>query len=163
MPHLTILGWAHTLLSLISLAAGIYLLLRVGEIRSDQRLGKLFLGATALTALTALAIHERTVFGPGHVLAVLALGAIGFGLVVGRGATVGSWRHVLSALAFSFTLLCQLIPGSAETLTRFPAGSPMVSGFNAPELQKVFLGLVVAFGVLALSQLIVLRRRRNRS
>lgn len=159
MPHLTMTGWAHTLFSLISLAAGLNLLLREGEIRADRQLGKLFLGATAITALTALAIHQRTTFGPGHVLAVLALGAIGFGLVVGRGAAAGSWRHVLSALAFSFTLLCQLIPGSAETLTRFPAGNPVVSDFNAPELQKVFLGLVLGFALLALCQTVMLRRR----
>lgn len=161
MPHLTVTGWIHTIFSLISLGAGIWLLLRAGEIRADRALGRLFLKATSVTAITALLIHQRTVFGPGHVLAVLALGAIGFGLVVGRGAAAGSWRHVLSALAFSFTLLCQLIPGSAETLTRFPAGNPVVSGFNDPVLQKVFLGLAVAFAALALTQTVVLRRRRQ--
>ena len=159
MLQLTTTGWVHTIFSLVALACGAWLLVREGEIRADRKLGRVFLGATAITALTALAIHERTLFGPGHVLAVLALGAIGFGLVVGRGAAPGSWRHVLSALAFSFTLLCQLIPGAAETLTRFPLGNPVIASFDAPELGKVFLGIAAAFAALALTQLVILRRR----
>lgn len=162
MLQLTLTGWVHTLLSLVSLAAGICLLLRDGEIRPERRLAQLFLGATALTALTALAIHQRPVFfGPGHVLALLALGAIGFGLVVGRGAAVGSWRHVLSALAFSFTLLCQLIPGATETLTRFPLGNPLIASVTSPELKPVFAGLLGAFVLLALWQTVTLRRKRR--
>lgn len=161
MLQLTPLGWAHTLLSLVALAIGPYLLWRDGEVRPEDRLGRLFLGATAFTALTALGIHERTAFGPGHILAVLALGAIGFGLVVGRGAERGSWRHVLAALAFSFTLVCQLIPGAGETLSRFPPGDPVVSSFEDPLLQQVFLAILGLFGALVIYQTIRLRRLRS--
>ena len=161
MLELTATGWAHTAFSLVSLASGIWLIARHGEIRPDLPLGRLVLGATALTALAALAIYQRGGFGPGHVLAILAIGAIGFGLVVGRGAQAGSWRHVLSALAFSFTLLCQLIPGATETLTRFPLGNPLIASVLSPELQPVFLSLVAAFVLLALYQTVRLRAVRQ--
>lgn len=158
--ELTALGWAHTLVSLVSLACAAVLLWREGEVRADNRLGQIFLVATAITALTALGIHQRTSFGPGHILAVLALGAIGFGLIVGRNAIVGSWRHILSALSFSFTLLCQLIPGAGETLTRLPLGNPVISSFDSPMLQQVFLGIAGLFVLLALYQTVRLRRLR---
>ena len=54
MLELTATGWAHTAFSLVSLASGIWLIARHGEIRPDLPLGRLFLGATALTALAAL-------------------------------------------------------------------------------------------------------------
>lgn len=158
MHPMTPLGWAHTGFSLVALVIAIRLLWRDGEIRADDRLGRITLGATALTAITALLLHQRAAFGPGHVLAVLALGAIGFGLVVGRGAARGSWRHVLSALAFSFTLLCQLIPGVGEALTRLPPGAPFVSSFDSPVLKLAFLAVLGGFGLLALWQLVRLRR-----
>lgn len=160
MIELTATGWAHTLFSLISLACGIFLLISRGEIAADNRIGRLFLIATALTAMTALAIYQRGGFGPGHILAILALGAIGFGLLVGRGAARGSRRHVLAALAFSFTLLCQLVPGATETLTRFPLGNPLIARVDSPELQPVFLGLLAAYGLLALIQVWRLRQAR---
>ncbi len=159
MIELTAIGWIHTIVGMIAIGFGVLQIITLGEVRADTRTGQIFLILTALTSITALLLHVRTTFGPGHILAVLALGAIGFGLVVGRGAARGSWRHILAALAYSFTLVCQLIPGASEALTRLPLGNPVVASFDAPELKLVFLGILAGFAILALYQTVRLRRQ----
>ncbi|MCC6927064.1 hypothetical protein [Novosphingobium sp.] len=160
MANLTSIGLFHTAISLIALTVGFISLARNAEIRTEEAPGRVYLVSTVLTALSALLIHERTAFGPGHILAVLALGAIGLGLIAGRNATPGSWRHLLKALALSFTMLCHLIPGVSETLTRLPPGDPVAASFDSPLLAPIFLGLVVSYAVFALYQIVRLRRTR---
>ncbi len=160
MFEFTTLGWVHTLLSLVALASGIAALASRGEITADTGLGKTYLVTTALTALTAFGIFRHGGFGPGHILAILALLAIGAGLYLGRNAVAGSWRQVGSSVAISFTLLCHLIPGATETLTRIPAGHPFADSPQSPALRGVFLGLLVAFFILAILQTRMVRNRR---
>jgi len=51
MFGLTTLGAVHTLVSLVALASGLWLLARDGQIASRNALGRVYLAATVLTAL----------------------------------------------------------------------------------------------------------------
>lgn len=161
MFNFTLAGWVHTLTALIALASAAVMIVRSGEIRSDTRLGVIYIAATAISALTALVIHQRGGFGPGHLLAIVALAALALAPVLRRGAQTGSWRHVASAGTLSFTLLCHLIPGATETLLRVPVGAPFAASPQDPALRAIFLGLLVTFLIAATIQALLIRSRRR--
>src|SRR5690348_8721368 len=94
MFGLTTLGAVHTLISLVALASGLWLLARDGQIASRNSLGRVYLAATALTALTALGIFRHGHAGAPHALAVMTLLAVAVGLGAERLGWFGRWsRH----------------------------------------------------------------------
>ena len=114
---------------------------RHGEILWSTGSGRFYLVTTILTALTALGIFRHGGPGPGHVLAVLTLVAIGVGSLAGW---FGAASRIVRAVCFSVTLLFQLVPASAETLTRLPVGAPIAASPTSPILGAVFALLLVA-------------------
>ena len=76
MPEMIPLGWFHTIMGIIALVTGAATLFSHREISLRTRSGQIYLLTTLITAATALAIYQRGVFGPAHVLAVAALGAL---------------------------------------------------------------------------------------
>lgn len=144
-----------------ALISAAVMIVRNGEIRPETGLGRIYVVTTVVSALTALAIYQRGGFGPGHVLALVALFALAVGLFLRRGAAPGSWRYVIGSGALSFTLLCHLIPGATETLVRVPVGAPLAASPQDPALRVVFLGLLATFLVAASTQALLLRRRRR--
>ena len=138
MFGLTLLGIIHTLISLLALGVGVYALRRSGEIAAAQPDGRWYLLLTLATAVTALGIFTRGVFGPGHVLAVLTLVALAVGTLAERGMIGGRWARPLQIVAYSATFLFHLIPGVTETSTRLPPGAPLVASPESPALLPVF-------------------------
>ncbi|HEY9063746.1 MAG TPA: hypothetical protein VIO33_02090 [Burkholderiaceae bacterium] len=157
MAALTTLGIVHTAISIVALVSGVVVLMRDRRITSGSGLGKLYLISTVLTALTGLGIFQHGGFGPPHVLAILTLLAISFGIFAERSPFFGGWAKYLVAVAYSATVLFHFIPGVTETSTRLPVGSPLLASAEDPILQKVYGVLFVVFAIGLVLQLRWLR------
>lgn len=153
MFGLSPLGLVHTLLSLVALGALPLAVVREGWLGSTRPIGRFSLGATALTALTALALFRHGGPGPGHALAVLTLVAVVAAFVLGRrGARVGE------AVAAGLTVLFHLIPGVTEVLVRVPSSQPFASSPEDPSLRPVYAVVLALTGVILALQVRAARR-----
>ncbi len=153
MPEMIPLGWFHTAMGVIALVSGAVTLYRHKEISFGTRSGQIYLGTTLVTALTALAIYQRGVFGPGHLLAVATLGALAVGTIAATLKPFGKWSRHIQALSFSATLLFHCIPAVTDGLLRLPVGNPVLSSFDDPVLKMCYLALLAMFLVGAAAQL----------
>lgn len=145
MPGLTALGTFHTLISLVAIVAGFWAFARDKEIVPGNRLGKLYLLTTALTAATGLAIFEHGGFRIGHSFAVLTLALVAIGTVAAASPLFGRASRYVQAVFYSSTMLIHMITGSAETLTRLPPGAPLVTAANASVFKDIIGALILAF------------------
>lgn len=163
MFGLTPLGIVHTTLSLVALAAAVVAFVKHKEILPDSKAGRVYIIATLLTSLTALGIFQHGGFGKPHALAIITLLALGVAAAA-RLTTIfrGASRYV-ETVSYSATLLFHMIPGVTETVTRLPAGRPLVASPEDPRLQPVFGLLFVIFLVGAIAQVIRLRRPAARA
>lgn len=159
MQGLSTLGWIHTAASLIALACGALAFARHRRIAPQDGAGRLYLLFTLLAALTSLFVFSTGRVGPGHVVAVLTLGALLVVRLAAGGRWFGSASTFVQAAAVSATLLFHAVPGVTETLTRLPPGQPIFQR-EAPQLKLIYLVLLAMF----LAALAVLWRdsRRNR-
>lgn len=158
MLGLSALGAVHTGISVIAIVAGICALARDKAILTTNRLGWLYLSATTLAAVTALMIFRHGGFGIGHKFAVATLAVVVLGLLAARTRLFGRFSRYVQAFFFSSTMLIHAITGSAETLTRLPPETPLVTAANAFVFQYIIAGLVILFAVLFALQCRDLRR-----
>ena len=159
MLGLTTLGAIHTVISLVAIVAGFWALARDKEIVPANRLGKLYVAATVLTAATGLAIFEHGGFRIGHTFAVLTLLIVAIGTVAAASSLFGRASRYIQAAFYSSTMLIHMITGSAETLTRLPPGAPLVTAANASVFKDIIGALVLVFLAGLALQLRWLRRR----
>lgn len=159
MPEMIPLGWFHTIMGGIALITGAVTLYRHKEISFGTRSGQIYLVTTLVTAATALAIYQRGVFGPGHLLAVATLGALAVGTLAATSKLFGSWSRQVQALSFTATLLFHCIPAVTDALLRLPVGNPLLSSFDDPVLKMCYLALLVIFLVGVTLQLRWIRRQ----
>lgn len=145
MFGLTALGIVHTAASLVAIVAGAWAFARDKEIVPGNRLGKLYLATTVLTAASGLVIFQHGGFRIGHWFAVLTLLVVAIGTVAATTPLFGRTARYVQALFFSSTMLIHLITGSAETLTRLPPSAPLVTAANASIFKDVIGGLILAF------------------
>jgi len=145
MFGLSALGVVHTLLGMLAIAVGAWVLYRDKEISPDKPSGRIYLITTLLASATALMIFRRGPFGPGHALAVLTLAALAVGMVSARTQLYGKYSRYLQALSFSSTLLFNAIPGITEALTRLPPGSPVFDRPEAPEFKVIYAVFFLLF------------------
>ena len=145
MPEMIPLGWFHTVMGVIALASGALTLARYKEISLKSRPGQVYLGATLITAVTALAIFQRGEFGPGHALAVVTLLALAIGALAEIRKPFGKFSRYVQAVSYTTTLLCHCIPAVTDGLMRLPLGHPVVTSLNDPVLQLCYLALLVLF------------------
>jgi uncharacterized membrane protein len=145
MFGLTTLGVIHTALSLAAIAAGAWAFVRDKEIVPGNRLGRLYLAATVLTAATALMIFRHGGFRIGHWFAVLTLLAVAIGTAAAVSPLFGRASRYVQAVFYSSTMLIHMITGSAETLTRLPQGAPLVTAANAFIFNDIISALVALF------------------
>ena len=144
--NLTTLGTIHTLISLVALASGLYLLVRDREINPRIRLGQVYVITTLLTALTGLGIFRHGGFGPPHVLSLLTIAALGVGWVSVNTKFYGRASRYFEVVAYTTTLLLfHMIPGFTETLTRLPAGAPIASSPDAAIFQPIYGTIFVVY------------------
>lgn len=127
------------------MACAIGALARYKEISTQTALGRSYLVTTLLTALTGLAIFQHGGFGPPHTLAILTLLALAVGFAASVTGVLGRRSRYLQAVCYSTTMLFHMIPGFTETLTRLPAGQPLLANADAPEFVPIYGALFVAF------------------
>ena len=149
MAHpLSPLGIAHTLISLLPVAAGLYALARYRRIDAASGAGKLYLAGLTVSVLTSFGLSSTGGINPGHVLGVLALlAAFGGAWLVPTLSFFGRLRPYLQAFGLSFSFFLLLVPGINETLTRLPAAAPLATGPDDPVVRTVLLGWLVLFVV----------------
>lgn len=151
MLGITAFGMLHTVISLIGLLAGLAAMAGSFRIGTDQRLGRVFVWFTALSAFTGLFIYHHGGFGKPHVLSLLTLVVLAAGVTLERRSS-GQWRRQRwAAICLTIALFFHFIPGLTETFTRVPAGSPLFDNPEDPQLAAtvgvialVFLGVGVA-------------------
>lgn len=153
MPEMTPLGWLHTALGIIAIVSGVIALSKYREITLRTRSSQIYLAATLITAATALGIFQHGTFGPGHVLAVLTLGALFVGTVAATTNLFGKLSRYLQALSYSATLLFHSIPAITDGLLRLPVGDPVLTSIEDPALKIGYLVLLVIFLIGATLQL----------
>lgn len=134
MPEMTLVGWFHTALGALSIAAGLYSLARHRVIRASNRSGALFLLCTLVTALSALTIFQNGGFNIAHLLAVMTLLAVAVGYSAEYRRLGGRYAIYLQAMSYSATFLFHMIPAITDGLRRLPIGDPVVSEINDPLL-----------------------------
>lgn len=159
MFGLTTLGAVHTAISLFAIVAGFWAFVRDKQIHLANRLGQLYLTATALTAVTALMIFRHGDFRIGHKFAVATLIVIAIGTLAAATPLFGRASRYVQAIFYSSTMLIHMITGSAETLTRLPPGAPLVTAANAFIFKDIISTLVALYLVGVAFQLGWLRRQ----
>ncbi|EYC50898.1 membrane protein [Hylemonella gracilis str. Niagara R] len=147
MPHpLSILGIAHTLISLAPVVAGLYGFIHWGRIEPGTRSGRVYLVGLALSVFTAFGLSSTGGVNPGHVLGVLALlAAFGGAWLAPRLRFFGRLIPYLQAFGLSFSFFLLLVPGINETLTRLPTARPLAAGPEDPVVQTALLAWLLIF------------------
>ncbi|MGQ0700790.1 MAG: hypothetical protein ACT4PZ_21425 [Panacagrimonas sp.] len=157
MLGLTPLGLIHTPISLVAVAAGFYALAKYREIALRSGAGKLYILMTVLTCLTGFPIFQHGGFGAPHALGVLTLIVLAVAMSLEwRGG--GLLTTSTYTLLYSLTLFFHMIPAFTETGTRLPAGNPVFSGPEDPNLQAL---VGAAFLVYLVGAALQVRRLRN--
>jgi len=159
MFGLTALGVIHTAISLVAIVAGFWAFVRDRQILLANRLGQLYLLATALTGVTALMIFRHGDFRIGPKFAVATLIVIAIGTLAAATPLFGRASRYVQAIFYSSTMLIHMITGSAETLTRLPPGAPLVTAANAFIFKGIISALVALYLVGIAFQLWWLRRQ----
>ena len=162
MFGLTDLGVVHTALSLVAIVTGACAFARDKLIVPRNKLGKLYLATTLLTAATGLMIFRHGGFRIGHWFAVLTLLAVALGTAAAITPLFGRAARYVETFFYSSTMLIHLITGSAETLTRLPPTAPLITAANAYLFTDIIGGLVLAF-LAALAAQFRLIHKQNRN
>lgn len=157
MLGLSPLGAVHTAISLAALVAGITALVRSGAIAWNSGTGKLYVWATAITALTGFGIFNRGGFNEAHALGLVTLAVLAVAWA-GASGKFGARSGTVETVALSLTFYFHLIPGITETSLRLPVGAPLASSPDEPWL-KAAAGLLF-LGFLLVAWLQVRARRR---
>jgi uncharacterized membrane protein len=155
MFGLTPVGTLHTAISLVAVIAGVIAFFRDKEISPRNGLGRTYLWSTLLTCITSFAIFEHGGFGKPHALAILTVLVLGVATLSDRKMVFGRLAPYVATVSYSLTFFFHVVPGLTETFTRLPAGSPLFSSPEDPELQKA-IGL--CFGVFLLGAFLQVRR-----
>ncbi len=161
MPEIIPLGWFHTAMGIIALVSGVFTLARFREITLQTRSGQIYLGATLITAGTALAIFQHGEFGPAHVLAVLTLAALAVGTAAATTKLFGKLSRYVQAVSYSATLLFHCIPAITDALLRLPVGDPVLTSIEHPVLKLSYLVLLLLFLVGVTVQLRWIHRQQT--
>jgi len=160
MPHpFSALGLAHTLLSAVPVIAGLLAVVRSGRIDPSSVAGRLYLGGLVVSVATSFGLSSTGGLNAGHVLGVLALLAVGAGLVAPRLSFLGRAREYLGTFAWSFSFFLLLVPGISETLRRLPADAPFAADPQDPVVARALLAWLAAFLVGFALQARAIRRR----
>lgn len=160
MPHpISSLGAGHTIVSLVTVAAGLYSFARYQKVDSTTRSARIYLAGMVVSVFTSFGLSSTGGFNVGHALGILALLATLGGLLVPRIKVLGCARLYLSQFAFTFSFFLLLVPGINETLTRLPVSHPLANG---PESPIVRGSLAAWFGIFVLGSMLQFFRLRSR-
>ena len=159
MPEITLIGWFHTVIGATALVSGVYTLARYKEISTKTRSGQVYLGATFITAVSALVIFKHGGFGVAHGLAVMTLAALGVGTLAATRNLFGKLSRHVQAASYSATLLFHSIPAVTDGLMRLPVDNPILTSVEDPILKALYLVLLVLYLFGVSSQIIWIGRQ----
>ncbi|SPD68367.1 conserved membrane protein of unknown function (plasmid) [Cupriavidus taiwanensis] len=164
MPHpISSLGAGHTIVSLVTVAVGLYSFARYQKIDSTTRSAKIYLAGMVVSVFTSFGLSSTGGFNAGHALGILALLAILGGVFVPRINALGRARPYLSQFAFTFSFFLLLIPGINETLTRLRVGHPLANGHQSPIVLASVAAWLSIFVLGSVLQFLWLRSCGNRT
>lgn len=162
MPHpISSLGAVHTIVSLATVAVGLYSFARCQKIDSTTRSARIYLAAMVVSVFTSFGLSSTGGFNAGHALGILTLLAILGGLLVPRIKVLERAWPYLSQFAFTFSFFLLLIPGINETLTRLPVGHPLANGPESPIVRASLAAWLGVFALGSVLQFFWLRSRRS--
>ncbi|VVE69947.1 membrane protein [Pandoraea captiosa] len=164
MPHpISTLGAGHTVVSLVTFAAGLYSFVRYRNIERSTPAGRVYLFGMLISVLTSFGLSSTGGFNVGHALGILALLATLGGLVIPGLTWLGRARPYLSQLAFAFSFFLLMVPGINETLTRLPTSHPLASGPQSPLVRGALAAWLGIFVIGAIAQFVWRRTQRSRA
>ena len=140
---MSILGIAHTVISVAALVVAFVCLFKAGVIDPFSKLGKGYFILTVVACVSAFGLSKSGHFNPGHALGILILILLGIAYLSGKRK-----RPVFLYIALfctSTTLFLSLIPGINETLSRLPIGHPLADGPTSPIVQNALKVLLVLY------------------
>lgn len=159
MPEISVLGWFHTIIGIVSLLSGFYALAKFKVISFAQLSGKVYLLSTAFVAASALGIFARDEFNLAHVLAILTLMALIAGAISENTNILGKLSPYAQAMCYSATLLFHMIPAITDGLLRLPVGDPVLTDIEDPVLKGFYLAFLICYVVGFTAQIFWLRKQ----
>lgn len=162
MAALTPLGVVHTAISLVAVGAGLVSFARDKDISLRTAAGRLYVWTTVFTCLTGFGIFQHGGFGKPHALGVLTLLVLALAWFVGRNQALGRASRYVETVAYSLTFFFHMIPAATETFTRLPAGAPLFSSPDDPNLQALVAVFALVFLVGSGLQVARIRAQRAR-
>ena len=158
MAEITLVGWFHTLLGIVSIGSGVYSIARYRVIKSTNRSGQIYLICTLITAASALTIFQNGGFNIAHLLAIATLGAVLIGWLAEKKQIVGKFSPYLQAASYSATFLFHMIPAITDGLRRLPVNDPVVTDIKDPLLQGFYLAFLLTYFIGLILQVWWLRK-----
>ena len=161
MPEMTLLGWFHTIVGVVALISGFYTIFKYKVISLEEPSGKLYLISTLIVAGSALGIYNQGGFGIAHMLAVLTLIALLWGVIMEKGKLFGSFSKYFQALGYTSTLLFHMIPAITDFLRRVPVGDPFIDSFEDPLLMNFHLSFLLIYLIGLIAQIFWLKKQTS--
>lgn len=140
---MSILGIAHTVISVVALVVAAVCLSKDGAINPFSKLGKQYSILTAIACVSAFGLSSSGHFNPGHALAILILLLLGIAYLLGKKKSSISMYVVL--FCTSTTVFLSLVPAVNETLSRLPIGHPLADGPTSPIVQNSLKVLLLLY------------------
>ena len=137
----------HAAAALVAMLLGPFVLFRARRDRLHRSLGRVWIGAMAITALSSFGIHDMALigpFGPIHLLSVLTLASLALGLRAAMQGRIAAHRATMRSLYFwalGVAGLFTLLPGRTMHQVVFGADTP--AGFALLAGAVVVLALAV--------------------
>ncbi|MCS3795055.1 hypothetical protein [Niastella sp. OAS944] len=140
---MSILGIAHTVISVVALLVAAVSLSKDGAINPFSKLGKQYGILTVIACVSSFGLSSSGHFNPGHALAILILLLLGVAWLLGKKKNPISQYVVL--FCTSTTVFLSLVPAVNETLSRLPIGHPLADGPTSPIVQNSLKVLLVLY------------------
>ncbi len=162
MPEITLLGWFHTLVGILSLISGFYTIAKYKVMAFEQPSGRLYLILTVIAAASALGIFNQGGFNIAHILAILTLLAVAGGYIMEKTKLFGGLSPYFQATCYTATLLFHMIPAITDGLRRLPVDAPIVESIEDPFLLGFYKAFLLAY-IIGLGLQILWLRRLNKT